>query len=131
MELRDYIPEDAAALKEMHKAQGFDYELPNLDNPLLWITRKVLVNGDGKPVQALLGRLTSEAYFLEGRPEENHVKRLRNFLLLEDSAREAGRRAGLDSVHVWLPEEIQKTFGNQLERLGWKQYLWASYARQL
>lgn len=131
MELRDFREEDSDALQQMHREQGYDYSLPSLTDPRLWIVRKVLTDNDGRPIQAVLGRLTSEAYFLESSTESTPATRLRRFLLMHDAALQAGRAAGVDSVHVWLPTEIEGKFGNQLQRLGWKQYLWPSYAREI
>lgn len=131
MELRDFRDEDSEWLKRMHHEQGYDYSLPSLSDPRLWIVRKVLADDNGKPVQAVLGRLTSEAYFLESPSDASPTVRFRRFLLMHNAAIEAGRAAGVDSVHIWLPKEIEGKFGKQLKRLGWKNYLWPSYALNL
>jgi len=114
----------------MHAAQGFGYELPDLLDPRLWITQKVLEDKEGKPVKAILGRLTSEAFFLD-YPEENEFTRMRRFMALHEVACEEGRRCGMDSVHVWLPPELKKKFGERLERMGWIEFTWPTYMRKL
>jgi len=130
MTIRGYQAEDKEALEQMHRKQGFAYSLPDLDDPSLWISRDVLLDGAGKPAQAILGRLTAEAYFLDSGEASAHV-RIRRFLALHRRACERGKAAGMDSVHVWLPPEIKETFGRQLEKLGWVEYVWPTYMKAL
>ena len=114
----------------MLRAQGYEYTLPELDYSPLFITRLVLED-EGKPVQALFGRLTSEAYFLEDPESSTPQTRMRRFLFLHHAACDIARSAGIDSVHVWLPPQIKEKFGPQLERLGWNEYVWPTYAKHL
>jgi hypothetical protein len=127
--IRPYQPSDKPAIEEMFRAQGFDYGLPDPDGPL-FIVRMVLEE-NGKPVQALLGRLTSEAYLLFDPNAASPVTHMRRFLGLHQKACEAAQKAGIDSVNVWLPPKVSKLFGGQLERLGWKNYIWPSYMRKI
>jgi hypothetical protein len=132
MQLRDYRPSDRPALEAMFRAQGYEYVLPDISDEKLFITRLILVDEHDKPVQAVLGRLTSEAYFLEDPKSAGPVIRMRRFLALEEAACDRGRRAGLDSVHVWLPPEVETTkFGSQLERLNWKEFTWRTFCKEL
>src|SRR5256885_15102970 len=43
MPIREYHESDLAALRAIHAAQGFDYALPNLSNPL-FLTKLVLTD---------------------------------------------------------------------------------------
>jgi len=88
-------------------------------------------NEEGKAVQALLGRLTSEAYFLEEPSSASPSVRMRRFLALHSRACEEGREAGVDSVHAWLPPEVSEKFGSQLCKLGWTQYTWPVFMKRL
>jgi len=130
MNLREYQAKDKPFLEQMHRFQGFDYELPELDAPNLWVTRMVLTDAEDQPVSAILGRITSEAYFLD-YPTSPNLERMRNFVALHELACEVGRRSGIDSTHVWLPPEVEKSFGEQLEKLGWEKFMWASYMKSL
>ena len=131
MRFREYRAEDKPALEAMYRAQGFAYEFPDIDDSRLWITRMVLVDDEDKPLQAVLGRLTSEAFFIFDPKVASPVTQMRRFVSLQEAACESGRRAGVDSVHCWLPPEVKETFGPQLERLGWLEYEWATFARSL
>jgi hypothetical protein len=131
MRYREYQSSDRPALEAMHAAQGFDYSLPDLDDPKLWITRMVITNESGRPTQAILGRLTSEAFYLDDPNAHSPATRMRRFLTLQGIAATEGKHAGMDSVHVWLPPQIKETFGGQLERLGWREFTWPVYMRFL
>jgi len=128
--IRPYRKEDEAALRAMHAAQGLDYELPDVDHPLFF-SRTVLVNEKDEPIRAVLGRLTSEAFFLEYPDQGSEFTRMREFLKLQEAACADGRARGIDSVHVWLPPEMKYTFGAQLCRVGWEHHTWLSFARRL
>ena len=62
MLIREYQESDLAPLRAIHAAQGFDYALPDLSNPL-FVTKKILAD-DGAILGAALLRLTAEAYLL-------------------------------------------------------------------
>jgi hypothetical protein len=131
MNLRDYKSTDRADLEAMQRAQGFDYKLPDLNDPRLWIARRVMVDEKDRPTHAILGRLTSEAYYLNFPRKENPITQMKRFLSMHEIACAAGKQAGLDSCHIWIPPEIKETFGPQLERLGWVEYTWATFSKQL
>jgi len=74
MRVREYQKKDLVALRAIHVAQGFDYALPDLSNPL-FLTNLVLIDDDATPgtsleapndkiVGAAILRLTAEAYLL-------------------------------------------------------------------
>jgi len=155
MLVRKYRESDLAQLRTIHAAQGFDYTLPDLSNPL-FVTKLVLVDDDvaGKfnpAIQrerepflgaaregkcevfgAALLRLTAEAYLLldphAGTPRERW-----NWLLALHAAteRDAWRR-GLEDVHAWLPPPIARKFGKRIERLGWvRDDAWTPFCKKL
>src|SRR5208282_2663447 len=131
MRYREYQASDRPILEEMQRAQGYDYKLPPLNDRKLWITRMVILDEKGVPCQAILGRLTSEAFYLDFPDAMSPVARMRRFLSLHQLAASEGRAAGMDSVHVWLPPEIKDKFGGQLERLGWVEYTWPTFVKHL
>lgn len=145
MQIREYHESDLAALRAIHAAQGFDYPLPNLCNPL-FVTKLVLTNGDtGQPeenrhweagatriVGAALLRLTAEAYLLldpnVGTPRE----RWQCLLALHAAAERDAWQRGLEDVHAWLPPPIAKKFGKRIERLGWlRDDAWTPFCKKL
>jgi hypothetical protein len=151
MLVREYKECDLAALRAIHAAQGFDYALPDLGNPL-FVTKLILedeaaANSADAPkrnencqqgtdatkiVGAALLRLTAEAYLLldprAGTPRE----RWQWLLGLHAAAERDAWQRGLEDVHAWLPPAIAKKFGKRISRLGWnRDDSWTPYCRKL
>jgi hypothetical protein len=148
MLIRKYRDSDLTGLRAIHTAQGFDYALPDLHNPL-FVTKLVLTNeGPDHDVQlgarvtshdsrvtilgAALLRLTAEAYLLldprAGTPRE----RWQWLFALHAAAERDAWRCGLEDVHAWLPPPISKKFGKRLTRLGWlRDDTWTPYCKKL
>ena len=142
MLIREYQERDLAALRAIHAAQGFEYKLPDLSNPL-FVTKLVLTEENIAPGSAAtpqaetifgaaLLRLTAEAYLLldprAGTPRE----RWRWLLALHAAAERDAWQRGLEDVHAWLPPPITKKFGKRMERLGWQRDdAWTPYCKKL
>ena len=130
MLVREYQDSDLAQLRAIHAAQGFDYALPDLSNPL-FVTKKVLAS-NGAIVGAAFLRLTAEAYLLldpgAGTPRE----RWQWLLALHAAAEHDAWQRGLEDVHAWLPPPIAKKFGKRIARLGWlRDDAWTPYCKKL
>ena len=130
MLVREYQDSDLAQLRAIHAAQGFDYTLPDLSNPL-FVTKKVLAS-DGTLVGAAFLRLTAEAYLLldprAGTPRE----RWQWLLALHAAAEHDAWQRGLEDVHAWLPPPIAKKFGKRIAQLGWiRDDTWTPYCKKL
>jgi hypothetical protein len=154
MLIRQYTERDLDALRAIHTAQGFDYHLPDLSNPL-FVTKLVLEDlnvapgfspassaaqeiprasreGNSLIRGAAFLRLTAEAYLLldprSGTPRE----RWRWLITLHEAARNDAWQRGLEDVHAWLPPPIAQKFGRRLERLGWRRDdAWTPYCKRL
>jgi hypothetical protein len=142
MLVREYRESDLAQLRAIHAAQGFDYALPDLNNPL-FVTKLMLTHGEHASAQsnatrdetivgAALLRLTAEAYLLldprAGTPRE----RWQWLLALHAATEQDAWKRGLDDVHAWLPPPIAQKFGKRLARLGWlRDDAWTPYCRKL
>jgi hypothetical protein len=130
MLVREYQESDLAQLRAIHAAQGFDYALPDLSNPL-FVTKKVLAN-DGSIVGAALLRLTSEAYLLLDPRAGTPRQRWQWLLALHDATERDVWQRGLEDVHAWLPPPIARKFGKRLAHLGWiRDDAWTPYCRKL
>jgi hypothetical protein len=125
--IRDFQPEDAQAIKDIHKSQGFDYALPDLTSPLILI-RKVRVV-DGQVVGAMFLRLTAETFLLvDGSP----VTRGRAIEELQPEVIRAAWEKGLNDIVCVVPPEIEETFSPVLTRMGWaKERPWPLYSRSV
>lgn len=105
---------DYARLRRMHARQGIDYAFPDLDSPLFFC-RKVLVV-DGEIRAALVLRLCAEtSLLLESScgPQEKMaaMRELQQAVLKEAYDR------GLDEIHAAIPEI---GFDRRLRQLGWE-----------
>ena len=130
MLIRDYRPEDEAALREMHAAQGFDYPFPNLDNQL-FLTRLVLEDDAGRPVMAALGRVTCEVFLLARPADGPPHARWQRLLVLHEAMRRELQARGFEDATCWIPPRIERAFGRRLRRLGWVRDAWAAYSRSI
>jgi hypothetical protein len=150
MFVREYQSCDLDALRAIHAAQGFDYALPDLSNPL-FVTKLVLVDdepspcsgaassattrGNGSssspaqskresPPNRILGaaflRLTAEAYLLLDPNQGTPRQRWQSLLALHEATKQDAWQRGLEDVHAWLPPPIASKFGRRLARLGWQ-----------
>jgi hypothetical protein len=131
MRIRPYTEADLEALKQIHARQGFDYEFPDLANPI-FVSKLVLEDDAGHITMASLARLTSEIYLLAdpaaGRPRERYAQLLALHAVAE---RDAFVR-GLEDAHAWLPPRIARRFGRRLEALGWvRDDAWTPYSKRL
>lgn len=132
MLIREYRAGDEKFLRAVHAGDGFDYELPDLGDPRLWITRQVLTRADGLPVMAVLGRLTSEAFLLiDPHEKTSGPQTMRRILALAERACADGRSMGIDSCHAWLAPEIAEKFGPQIARMGWMKHDWPTYVKSI
>ena len=155
MLVREYRESDLDQLRAIHAAQGFDYALPDLSNPL-FVTKLVLTRGDvpscevaqhsaersadvkadasadGVIVGAALLRLTAEAYLLLDPRAGTPRQRWQWLLELHDATERDAWQRGLEDVHAWLPPPIAGKFGKRLARLGWiRDDAWTPYCRRL
>lgn len=123
--IRDFKPEDAAVVKEIHKTQGFDYAVPELSNPLFLVCKVREV--DGRVVAVMGLRLTAETYLLvEGSSEA----RARSIMELQPEVLREAFEKGLSDIVCVLPPEIASDFGPVVERLGWSRDRdWPMYSR--
>jgi hypothetical protein len=157
MLIREYRDADLAQLSAIHVAQGFDYPLPDLTNPL-FVTKLVLADSNVAPgfnpasadeaqtkdaasqglatrdkiVGAALLRLTAEAYLLLDPQAGTPRQRWQWLLALHAAAERDAWQRGLEDVHAWLPPPITKKFGKRLTRLGWlRDDSWTPYCKRL
>ncbi len=145
MQVREYQEKDLDALRAIHATQGFQYPLPDLNNPL-FLTKLVLTedphndraslnvyaSDSGTIVGAALLRLTAEAYLLLDPRAGTPRQRWQWLLALHAAAERDAWQRGLEDVHAWLPPPIASKFGKRLSRLGWvRDDAWTPYCKKL
>jgi hypothetical protein len=126
--VRPYRESDLAALKGIFEHDGFAFDFPNLSDPI-FVRRLVSENGTVRG--GLVAKITAEMFlFLDkqvGTPEE----RMWSFLELHETMRDELTRLGLADANLWLPPQLEKSFGKRLMRLGWEKALWPAYVFDL
>lgn len=125
--IRDYQPEDAEAIKSIHKSQNFDYPLPDLTSPLILISKVREI--DGQVVGAMFLRITAETFLLvDGSP----VTKGRSIEELQPEVIRAAWEKGLNDIVCVVPPEIESDFSPVLTRMGWaKERPWPLYSRSV
>lgn len=124
--IRDYQPEDEEQIKELHKEQGLDYSMYDLNSPLCFV-KKVRVEG-GRVVGAMILRLTAEAILVvSGSP----VAKGRAIEELQPEVLSEAHNKGLDDIVCVVPPEILTSFQPVLERMKWirDREGWVMYSR--
>lgn len=118
MNIRPYdAATDLEALKQMHAEQGFDYVCPNFDHPEFF-TRLVAEDEAGRPVMAIMGRLTAEMFLLLDPQAGKPGDRLKNFLVLHMASEHDMASRGIQDCYAQIPPEMGK-FKRLLGLLGW------------
>ncbi|MGC0771567.1 MAG: hypothetical protein WB543_01425 [Candidatus Acidiferrum sp.] len=143
MQVREYRESDLNALRAIHAAQGFQYPLPDLSNPL-FVTKLILSDADKEnegeenavPQEKIIGaallRLTAEAYLLLDPKAGTPRQRWQLLLQLHAATERDAWRRGLEDVHAWLPPPIARKFGKRIETLGWRRDdSWTPYCKRL
>jgi len=135
MRIREFTPGDESALRALHASQGFEYEFPDLQDPL-FVTKLVLLDQrDGAPesiTAAALLRLTAEAYLLLDPRDGTPRRRWERLLALHGATAEDTWQKDLNDVHAWLPPGISRRFGRRLGSLGWvRDDRWTPYCKRL
>jgi len=112
--IRDYRPEDEAAVRAIHEAQGLDYKFPKVASPLFFV--KKVQEIDGRVVGALMLRITAEAYlFVQGGPAD----KMAAMQELQPEVLKQAWEKGLDDVVCVVPDTVLSRFKKRLKQLGW------------
>lgn len=129
--IREYAASDLDALRRMHAQQNFDYDFPDLADPL-FLSKLVVEDDSGRPVMASLARLTCEMYLLLDPKAGTPRKRYARLIALHVAGERDLLARGLEDAHAWLPASIAKRFGRRLTALGWiRDDAWRPYCRRL
>lgn len=113
--IRDLRPEDIETVKDIHKAQGFEYPIPDLTSPLILV--KKVREVDGRVVAAMFLRLTAETFLVTtGSP----VTVGRSWEELQAEVTREAYEKGLSEIVCVVPPEIVESFAPPMKRLGWE-----------
>lgn len=128
MQVRPYCDTDLGAVLELHRRQGLDYALPDLDKMAVGC-----VIEEGQHItHALFLRPTCEAYWMFRPDAEWKRQTLARLLVLHKEVIPAAVAVGFEDIHCWIPPTVldKKLHGTML-KLGWEQPLWTCYRRDI
>jgi hypothetical protein len=129
MLVRPYTQEDLPEVKALHAAQGFDYELPDLEASSMLV--RAVIEDKGRVTDAVFLRKTSEAYWCFD-PGLSHKERVGRMLILNKEMMGPAARAGFEDIHAFLPPLIMDSkLHKTLLRIGWFKPLWVCYSRKV
>ena len=125
--IRNLEPEDVEVTKDIHKAQGFGYSMPDLTSPLILV--KKVREVDGRVVAAMFLRLTAETFLVTtGSP----VEKGRAIEELQPEVLREAYEKGLSDVVCVVPPEISESFAPVLVRMGWSRDRdWPMWSREV
>lgn len=126
--IREYQPSDLSAVERLFEMQGYNFKLPNFDNPNLVI--KLVEDSGNGPTMVMAGRRTLEAFILVDHKAKAPAHTYVDFLNIHDAGLERGKELGYDDVHAFLAPPIEKAFARRLISLGWHEP-WRPYTREL
>jgi len=139
MIVRYYKDSDFERVREMHKAQGFEYDLPDMQ-PENFYARIVLENNREVQAALLLRKPTEMAeVFLIMEPSKQAQGLLANkeilgkLLLLNKEATKIAKRVGLRDVWCMLPPSLERKFGSVLlhKVFGWARHPWTMFYKEV
>ncbi len=127
MRVRNFAPGDEKVLREIHAAQGLDYEFPDLSNPL-YLVKVCGVDENGQVRAAGIARVTAEVFYLiDPKLNSADKRKILELGLLETAHRL--ERQGLDEFHVFVPPQLNG-MGTLLEREFGFRPDWKCYFRE-
>lgn len=118
MIVREFNNSDWERIRELHKASGLEYELPDLDS---FFCRRVAGDGENFGMAALL-RLTAEAALVCDPHWRTPAWRMEALRQLSRACNDDAKKAGVSEVVAFIHPQLLKTFGRRLTRLGWSSY---------
>ncbi len=126
MRIRNYEKTDFEQLKSIHLANGYAFELPNVDHPLV-LVKKVLADEQNTTRMVAIGRLHINAMlFVDGHwatPQE----RFTGIISLQDAMMCDASEKGLDIATT----QADGRFAERLTQMGWIRGFQDMFYRQI
>lgn len=129
MFLRNYQESDKIALESLFKSHNFDYTLPEANGDDILCA--LVLEEDGQIRAAAILRLEVNCFLLLDHKWGTPQERWEALQVIHEMARQKAENAGINEANCWPPPEIEKSFSDRLEALGWRQNLWNSYSRRV
>jgi hypothetical protein len=127
--IRPYLESDLPRVKALHRAQGFDYELPNMRT----VPIAAIVEENNKITHAFFLRNLAEAYWIFDPKGESRKSRLGKIFMLRKVITPIAKETGFDEVVAFLPPELtaNKCTEKTMLHIGWERMEWQPYRYKL
>jgi hypothetical protein len=124
--VRPYRESDFGAILDLHRRQGLDYELPNLDR---MAGSCVIEEGLGHEItHAVFLRGIVEAYWIYAASREWKRQTLARLLVLHKEVEIIAARNGIEEIDCWIPPQVlDRKMDLTMLKLGWEKPLWTCY----
>lgn len=131
MRVRDYEPGDLEFVKLWFQQQGFEYDLPDMDNEN-FIAKQTVLDDDDHPVMIVAARRTVELYLFGDKDFGTPGMRLEALKMMHGAIQKRLKALNVQDVHLWMPPQIVRSFGRRLMKMfGWKRPLWTDFSREV
>lgn len=126
MRVRDYLASDFDRVKDIYLQRKYEFELPDLDHPLI-LSRKVLVDSEDIVRLAAFARLQVNAYLLVDGKWETPKMRLESMEKLQGAMIDRCKFFGVDEASA----QVEPRFARRLKGLHWRPAPGVTVARNL
>lgn len=124
--MRPYKDGDLPHLQRVYSESGFDFPFPDLSSPLVGHLQ-VCVDDEDVPLMAACVKMVPEVILLCPRGAMHPVVKMQGIGLIHNAMRKSLEADGHDEAFCFVPPEIEKSYGNHLQRkFGWAR-TWASF----
>lgn len=113
--IREFEKSDLQALEEIHNASNFDYQFPDLNDPL-FIVRKV--SDESGVHHGIAVKIEATVYLWVDSRHGTPLDRWLQIQELVEVAKKAAWEKGLDTLTCVVPPEIEKRFAKRLKQIG-------------
>jgi hypothetical protein len=118
MSVRDYNPDtDKADLERIHSEMGFDYRMPDLEQPLC-LTKKVCLDENGRVIGACYTVLQAESYLLLDT-DLSPAEKVAAIAEVDRAVTDDSYDKGINQLVAYLPPGVEEIFQRRLLQQGW------------
>ncbi len=130
--VRNFDSADTGRIAALHRTQGLDYALPDLEARSMLV--RTVIEENGIVTHALFLRKTAEAYWIFDHKASSRKNTLGRMLMLEREVLPMARGAGFEDIHAFIPPELaeKKSFDQMLlNKFKWERMLWPVYRKPI
>ncbi len=125
MMIREMVPSDIPALRQMHELSGLKYAFPDLRGPQMEAV--LVIESDGVPVAACAAERILQLYLLVG--DDHPAAKMHYVKSLHEAMPKVLSSKGYHEANCFIPPQLERSFGRRLMRTFHWVRNWPSFAR--